>query len=149
MSLSLATEIFRGCDYNYKDEIDYDRWEFLGAGVSRYAYLCKVDGMVYKYGNSSCNRTEMEAAAWLRQNKPLPGIFWPTFKVYEFGYLRPSVSETVYLRNEGYLEWNTSEYMWFKHALVCVAVTDLHPGNVWRWRGMMTIVDLGYAIVPE
>jgi hypothetical protein len=133
------------CDYPKSTVPDDSEFEFLGSGVSRWVYRSKVDGRVYKIGQASCNKTEAEAAAWLHEHSRIPCVFWPTFIVHNDmdpdGWY--NVSETDYIECEGIAAYNIPPSV--RRALHAIGVTDLHGGNVWRWRGMIAVIDMGYA----
>lgn len=121
-------------------------WTYLGAGVSREAFL-GPDGNVYKVGNDQCNRSEAEAAAWFK-NKfgPTPGIFIPDFIYYpETIRVSRSVVQTVYIPADENQPWVHPMRRVFLHRLASCGMTDSHGGNVYTWRGMLTCCDWGYT----
>ena len=143
MSLAIAQDLMS----QYISGVLYSQvegFEYLGCGVSRYAYRSHKDGMVYKVGNHTANMTEMEAAAWFKSHYPLPGILWPTFKVWdEVRAGAISVSETVYLPKNS-VGSNHPSLRSFLRLLANNGITDNHTGNVYEYRGLMVCIDFGY-----
>jgi hypothetical protein len=147
MSLEIAMTLAEQIRNNgYTDST----FKFIGSGISRNAYLSRIDGMVYKYGHHSCNVDEMNAAARLNNLFHKPGVFIPSFIVYDETELYGrSVSETVYLPKHSELHWSDSRYRWFTRMLDEVGVTDTHSGNVYLYKDILVCIDLGYSTINQ
>ncbi len=149
MSLEIALE-FQRMMWNQSLPTDTTQFKYLGAGISRQAYLCATDNRVYKYGHHSCNVSEMVSAAWLKMNRPRPGILIPQFTVYSETLVHgQSVSETDYYPNDGSVSPTDSRHRWFTRILSEVECSDTHGGNVYSYKGHLVCIDLGYSNIPN
>lgn len=144
MSRELAKVIF-----DNRNNWEYDLpegWTYLGTGVSREAFR-GPDGNVYKIGQSSVNETEATLSNWLRVNRPMPGVIWPTYEIHDFGSMR-NVSETQFFAEDMSIDYGCwdkpTRRNWFINWLARNGLTDSHGGNVWSYRSHMVCIDMGY-----
>lgn len=87
---------------NHDDSGAYDKlFTFLDSGVSRSAYRCSYDGMVYKVGNPHVNFDEHRAFKWFARHNPDPDrLFFPVTHCWLFGRNRAGVLSMPFFEHE-------------------------------------------------
>lgn len=117
--------------------------EFIGAGVSRDAYL--VGNEVYKVESpfsQGVNYSEAAASAFLRENFKIPGIIWLNFILHTMpdGSV---ISEAPYIPpSEGI--YNHPQYSFLWKLAKDLDIGDLGPNNIRVFKNFLIPIDLGY-----
>ena len=90
---------------------DYsDLFDYIGAGVSRRAYLSIEDGLVYKVGEISVNYDEYLANKWFNANLPeelRSHVAFPTIDCFRFNSIGMSVNVMPFVDHHPVMEVTT------------------------------------------